>query len=155
MSFAPASPITGTAQTGLTNPTYTNVSDVAPDATGKQVAVTALGGTQTGVTTHSASSPFTASMFRPKSFKALGTPDPSTGVIYRVGKNNWKIIVRKGVTPAADQSPQTMLITCNIDVPAGADTYDSANVRAAVSFFIGLLNTESADIGDAIVTGIL
>lgn len=155
MAFSPASPVTGGPQTGLTTPTYTLTSDVAPDATGRQYAVTALGGTQTGVTTHSASSPFTLTMFRPKSFKALGQPDPGTGVIYRVGKNQWKIIVRKGVTPAADQSAQLMLCTLNIEVPAGADTYDSANVRAALSLLFGAAWADSSDIGDSVITGIL
>jgi len=155
MAFSPASPLTGGAQTGFTSPTYTLTSDVAPDATGRQYAVTALGGTQTGVTAHSASSPFTLTMFRPKSFKALGQPDPGTGVIYRVGKNSWKIIVRKGVTPAADQPAQVMQVTVTMDVPAGSDTYDSANVQAAMSLAAGALWGESADIGDSLISGIL
>lgn len=155
MAFSPASPTTGGAQTGLTSPTYTLTADVAPDATGRQYAVTALGGTQTGVTTHSASSPFTVTMFRPKAFKAIGQPDPGTGVIYRVGKNAWKIITRKGVTPAADQSAQTMQITTLVEVPAGSDTYDSVNVRAALSLHAGVLWGDSSDIGDSVVSGIL
>ena len=73
----PTSPVTGAAQTGLTTPTYTFVADVAPDANGKQVAVTALGGTQVGVTPHSVASPFTGTFVRPKSFKALGQPNPT------------------------------------------------------------------------------
>lgn len=153
--FSPDASITGQAQDGLTSPTYGLTADVAPDATGKQYAVTTLGGTQTGVRTHSASDPFTGTMFRPKSFKAVGVPDPATGVISKVGKNSWKIIVRKGVTPAANQPAQTMVIDCRFDVPAGSDTYDAINVRAALSFFFGLLVEESDDIGDSLVTGIL
>lgn len=153
--FSPDASTTGAAQDGLTSPTYTLTVDVAPDATGKQYAVTALGGTQTGVRTHSPSDPFTGTMFRPKSFKPLGVPDPNTGVIGRVGKNSWKIIVRKGVLPAANQPSQTMVINCSIDVPSGSDAYDAINIRAALSFFIGLLTEESDDIGDSLVTGIL
>jgi hypothetical protein len=49
MSISVTSPITGGAQTGLTSPTYTVVTDTAPPGNpGKQVAVTALGGTQAG-----------------------------------------------------------------------------------------------------------
>jgi len=155
VSFAPTSPVTGGAQTGLTSPTYTHVSDVAPDATGKQYAVTALGGTQTGVNIHSASSPFTVTMFRPKSFKSLGVPDPSNGIYYSVGKNTWKFIVRKGVIPAADQPAKSLIATLTIDVPAGSDSYDAANVRAAMSLLIGTLNQCSAGIGDSLVSGIL
>lgn len=155
MAFSPASPLTGGAQTGLTSPTYTLTADVAPDATGRQYAVTALGGTQTGVTTHSASSPFTLTMFRPKAFKALGQPDPGTGVIYRVGKNSWKLIIRKGVTPSADQPAQIMQCTVTMDVPAGSDTYDAVNVRACMSLAAGALWAESSDIGDSLASGIL
>lgn len=155
MAFAPATPVTGGPQTGFTSPTYTLTADYAPDATGRQYAVTALGGTQTGVTTHSASSPFTVTMFRPKSFKALGQPDPGTGVIYRVGKNTWKIIVRKGVTPAADQSAQPMLCSLEMSVPAGADTYDAANVKACLSLLFGVAWESSSDVGDSLISGIL
>jgi hypothetical protein len=155
MAFNPSSPVTGGAQTGLTSPTYTIASDTAPDANGKQWAVTALGGTQTSVTIHSVSSPFTVTGWRPKSFKVLGTPDPNTGVYYRVGKNTWSFIVRKGVTPAANQSPQVMTARVDIAVPAGADSYDAANVRACLSLLIGAINNQSAGIGDTAVTGIL
>lgn len=155
MAFSPSGAISGTAQTGLATPTYTVSADTAPSATGKQYAVTALGGTQTNVRTHSVSDPFTATMFRPVSFKQLGAPDPSTGFYYRVGKNSWKLITRKGVIPAANQPAQTMLVNTEFDVPAGADSYDSVNVRAACSFHFGLLSNQSAGIGDSLVTGIL
>lgn len=153
--YSPTTPVTGGAQTGFTAPTYTLTSDVAPDATGKQHAVTALGGTQTGVTTHTASAPFTVTAFRPKTFKVLGTPDPATGVVYRVGKNSWKLITRKGVTPAANQSASLMLISTTFEVPAGADTYDGPNVQAALSLHVGILNQMSAGLGDSLKSGIL
>jgi len=149
------SPVTGSAQTGLTAPTYTNVSDIAPDANMKQYAVTALGGTQTGVTVHAASSPFTITFVRPKVFKPLGKANPVTGVISNVPKNTWKIHVRKGVLPLAGQAYQTMLMTVNIDVPAGADIADAANIRAAFSMLIGSLTQVSSAFGDSVVTGIL
>jgi hypothetical protein len=72
MSFTLTSPITGAAQTGLTAPTYTHTPDVAPAASGRQVAVTALGGTQTGVLAHTVSSPFTLTFFKPSVSKVLG-----------------------------------------------------------------------------------
>jgi len=155
MAVSLSTPVTGTAQTGLTSPTYTVSVDTAPDATGKQWAVTALGGTQTGVTTHSVSSPFTFTAFRPKVFKSLGLADPSTGVIYRVGKNRWRYITRKGVTPASGQSAGLMLITTDVEILAGADTYDPANVRAALSFHFGCVSQQSAGIGDSGTNGIL
>ena len=101
MSFALTSPITGLAQTGFTAPTYTIVTDIAPDVSGKQVAVTALGGTQAGVTAHSMASPFTITFFRPKVFRFLGKPNPTTGLIKDVPRNTFKLITRKGVLPLA------------------------------------------------------
>lgn len=151
----PTSPITGGAQTGLTSPTYTFVSDVAPDANGKQVAVTALGGTQTGVQVHSVASPFTLTFARPKAFKALGQPNPVTGRLPSVPRNTYKIITRKGVVPLAGQPAATMLVTTTIDVPAGSDSYDAMNVRAALSAHIGALNQQSAGIGDTGTSGIM
>jgi hypothetical protein len=69
--------------------------------------------------------------------------------------NMYKIIVRKGVTPLTGQAARTMLISCDIAVPAGADSADAANVRAALSLLIGSLNSISASIGDTLVTGVI
>jgi len=155
MSFSPTSPITGTDQTGLTSPTYTLAADVAPDVNGKQVAVTAIGGTQTNVVAHSISSPFTLTMIRPKTMKLLPAVNPTTGQLRNVPKNTSKVITRKGVIPLAGQAPVIMVVTTTIDVPAGADTADAASVRAALSAHIGLLLQQSAGIGDTVTTGVL
>lgn len=155
MTWSPTSPITGAAQTGFTSPTYTHVADTAPDISGKQVAVTALGGTQAGVTTHSVASPFTISFFRPKVFRNLGKPNPVTGLVKDVPRNTYKQITRKGVLPLAGQPYANMQITTIIDVPAGSDTADAPNVRAALSAHIGTLWQIPAAIGDTGVTGII
>jgi len=155
MTFALTTPITGAAQTGLTSPTYTHIADTAPDVNGKQVAVSALGGTQTGVTVHSVASAFTIAFWKPKLFKFLGKPNPVTGVIASVPMNVYKCITRKGVTPLAGQPFATMLVTTIIEVPAGADTADTPNVRAALSAHIGALTQQSAGIGDTSVSGVM
>jgi len=155
MSFNLTSPITGGAQTGFTAPTYTHVADVAPDVNGRQVAVTALGGTQAGVTVHSVASPFTVTIIRPKSFKTLSPVVPNTGMLPSVPKNSWKFIVRKGVTPLAGQPASVLIIKMEIDVPAGSDTADAPNIRAALSAAIGALSQQSAGLGDTLVSGVL
>lgn len=155
MSFNLTSPLTGAAQTGFTSPTYTLATDVAPSINGRQVAVTALGGTQAGVTANTVASPFTVNFVRPASLRQLGSPNPVTGVIANVPTNTYKLITRKGVVPLAGQPSRTMLITTSIDVPAGADTADIANVRAALSAHIGALYQQSAGIGDTAASGIL
>jgi hypothetical protein len=128
--------------------------DSAPDNNGKQYAVTALGGTQSGVESHSVAAPFTLTFVKPKVFKALGKPNPVTGVISSVPRNVYKQITRKGVLPLAGQPYATMLVTTIIEVPAGADLADPEDVRAALSLHIGQLWTASSGIGDTGVTGI-
>lgn len=155
MTWSPASPVTGGAQTGLTSPTYTLTADTAPDSNGKQYAVTALGGTQTGVVAHSVAAPFTVSFFRPKRLQVLPLVDPVNGVLRTVPRNVYKQITRKGVTPLAGQAYGTMIVTTTIEVLAGSDTADSANVRAALSLHIGALWAQSSGIGDTGVSGII
>lgn len=155
MSWSITSPITGAAQTGFTSPTYTFVADVAPDINGKQSAISALGGTQAGVTVHSVASPFTITFVRPKVFRALGKPNPTTGLIRDVPRNVYKTITRKGVLPLAGQPYTNMLITTIIEVPAGSDTADPANLRAALSAHIGALSQQAAGVGDTVVSGVI
>jgi hypothetical protein len=155
MTISVTSPITGAAQTGLTAPTYTLTTDTAPSPQGKQWAITALGGTQTGVNVHSVAAPFTVSAFRPAVFKALGKASPTTGLINNVPRNQYKVLTRKGVLPLAGQPFQNMQITTIIEVPAGSDLADPANVRAALSAHIGALTQQSAGIGDTGVSGII
>jgi hypothetical protein len=156
MSFSLTSPVTGGAQTGFTSPTYTIVTDTAPSNTGKQYAVSALGGTQAGVDASSSPSrPFTVTLSRPPVLRQLPAVDPVTGVLRSVPRNTYKIIVRKGVTPLTNQAATVLNATLTIDVPAGADSADAANVRAAMSLLIGALNQASASIGDSLVTGVI
>lgn len=157
MSFTLTSPVTGGAQTGLTSPTYTIAADFAPtNAAGKQYAVTALGGTQAGVDTSSSpSKPFTITLSRPLNLKVLSAVDPVTGVLRSVPRNVYTIRVRKGVLPLAGQAAVPMQIVTSIEVPAGADAADPANIRAALSLMIGSLNQISASIGDTVVTGVI
>jgi len=155
MSITPTSPITGSAQTGLTSPTYTFVADTAPNSFGKQHAVTTLGGTQTGVTVHSASAPFTGTIFRPAQFKTLPFGLDTSSIIRNVPKNVWKVLTRKAVTPAVNQPVQIFPITTTLGAPAGSETYDIANLRAAISHHIGLLTQVSAALGDSVNNGTL
>lgn len=147
--------VTGAAQTGLTTPTYTTSVDTPPDVNSKQVAITALGGTQAGVDVHSVSRPFTLTVTRPRQFGVLGKPNPTTGLISSVPRNTYKALTRKGVTPLAGQPSVPALIRTEIEVPAGSDTADAANLRAAISAHIGLLWAVAAGLGDTTVNGVL
>lgn len=155
MAFSLTSPITGTAQTGLTSPTYTLTADTPPSQNAKQWVVSALGGTQTSVISHSIAAPFSIAMFRPQNPQVLAPVSPVTGVLTKVPMNTHKVITRKGVLPLAGQSYKNMIITTMIEVPAGADTADANSVRAALSAHIGALSQQSAGIGDTAVQGVL
>jgi len=155
MAFAPSSPITGATVAGLTSPTYTHVTDVAPSINGKQFAVTALGGTQTGVDVNSVSKPFTISFFKPVVLKVLPQANPVTGVIKNVPMNTYKLITRKGVQPAANQNNMTARITTIIEVPAGSDTYEPEDLRAMISAHFGTGWNQASGIADTVVSGVI
>lgn len=157
MSLTLTSPITGGAQTGFTTPAYVIAADSSPNGTaGKQYAVTGITGTQTGVDTSSTpSNPFTINLARPSVLRTIGPVDPVTGALRSVPRNTYKTIVRKGMLPLAGQPKSVGNYTLTMDVPAGADSADAANVRAALSLLIGALNSISAAIGDTLVTGVI
>lgn len=155
MSFAPASPITGATVTGLTTPTYTHVTDVAPNINGKQFAVTTLGGTQTGVEVNTVSKPFTISFFRPPVLRTLPQANPVTGVIKNVPVNTYKLITRKGVVPAVNQVALVARITTTIDIPAGADTYEPEDVRAMISAHFGVGWAQADGISQTVLSGVI
>jgi len=154
MAISLPAAITGGAQTGFTTPGYNTTVDIAPDTNAKQVAVTSTSGTQAGVDATSVARPFTLTYFRPKVFKVLGKANPTTGVISSVPLNHHKIVVRKGVTPLAGQPSVVFPITIDLGIPAGSDTADPANLRAAISAAVGLLNSISAGLGDTVVSGV-
>lgn len=154
MSFSPTSPVTGAAVSGLTSPTYTLTTDVAPTINGKQYAITQVGGTQTGVDVNSVSKPFTLSWFRPATLRTLPQANPVTGIIKNVPMNTWKLISRKGVYPALNQAPVTCRITTIIEVAAGADVNEPEDIRALVSCHFGAGYSNASGIADAVITGV-
>jgi len=155
MSFAPSTPVTGATVSGLTTPTYTLTTDVAPSINGKQYAITALGGTQTSVDVHTVSKPFSISFFRPANLRVLPASNPVTGVIKNVPMNTYKLITRKGVLPAASQSAMVARITTIIEVPAGSDTYEPEDLRAMVSAHFGVGWAQASGISDTLLSGII
>lgn len=156
MAIALSSPVTGAGQTGLTNPTYTVVSDSSPNQqNGKQYAVSDLGGTQSGVEKHSISNPFTINFYRPAAWKQLGPVNPVTGTLGQIPRNQIGVITRKGVEPIANHPRVPCVIRTTIDVPAGADIADPESVRAALSLHIGALSQMDSEFGDLAVVGTL
>lgn len=134
--FTFTSPVTGSAIVGLTTPSYTVVQDTALSLFSKQIAVSVLGGTQTGVTSHSISSPFTGTVSRPSVLKQIAYN--SNGTVKNIPVNAYRVLCRKGVTPVAGVIKNAS-IDIAINVPAGSETLDAANLSALFSFASGLL----------------
>lgn len=155
MTVSLSSPVTGSAQTGLTSPTYTVVADVPPNAYTKQWAVTALGGTQTNVDVHGASKPFTIAFSRPQTIRSAPVPNPVTGLMPNSPRNVYSVVVRKGVVPGTGQNPQPEVLRCEFSVVAGSDLIEPEDIRASLSFLIGSLSQVSSGLGDTLVNGLL
>lgn len=153
MTVTVTSPVTGGAQTGFTSPTYTLVDMAAPDVNAKQKAVTALGGTQAGVTVHSSSSPFTQAFWYPKVLRALQFVLGSTNMP-SVPKNVYKLVTRKGVIVHASLPVQTAIMTTTVEVPAGSDVLSAPELRAMTSLHCGTLTQVPLGLGDTVVTGV-
>jgi hypothetical protein len=132
------------------------VADSAPDNFSKQSYVSALGGTQSGVNVHSVAIPFTLGVRRPNVLKVLMAKflNGITGKYTRVPKNVYTFVTRKGVAIQSGQY-ETMIVRTSIEVPAGADSYDAANVRAGLSAHTGLVWAQASGAGDTCVTGSL
>jgi hypothetical protein len=154
MTWSPDGSTTGGAQTGFTSPVFTLVSDTAPAVNAKQYAVTAISGTGFTASANSVSKPFTATFYKPASPRAIPAANPVTGVISQIPNNQYKLIVRKGGLASAT-TPVTAICRLTIDVPAGMDSYNPDEVRAMLSFLVGILNEESADLGDTVITSVL
>lgn len=155
MPFNPTTPATGATVTGLTSPTYTLTSDIAPAINGKQYAVTALGGTQTGVDVNSVSRPFTISFFRPAVLRSVPAANPVTGVIKNIPNNVYKFITRKGAAPAANQPAIPIVITTEIAVAAGVDVYEPEDINAALSAHFGIGFQNADGIAQVVRTGVM
>lgn len=151
--FNPASPVTGATQTGFTSPTYTFVSESAPDVNGKQSVVTAVGGTQTGVTVSSVSAPARFTWWRPRVFKQPSGYNTSSGRYDKVPMNVHKLVTAKAAAVASGQTVVNMATTI-FEIGAASETYDAPNVRALVSLHIGVLNANAAGIGDTLTSGV-
>lgn len=154
MAIAITSPVTGAGITGLTSPTYTLVADgAAPAGVTRSWYVSALGGTQTSVGTHTIASPFTISWKNPSTLAMPGVVD-ATGV-YRgpSRRNSYVLTTRKGGKPVANQAERLNMVKTSFDVEAGVETADPAQLYAMLSLHIGALTQIANGIRDTLLTG--
>lgn len=154
MTWSPDSSITGGAQSGFTSPVFTQVDDLAPVQNARQKTITAIAGSGFTATANSASSPFTATFYKPATINKLPPANPLSGLRGSIPNNQYRWIVRKGGLSAAGV-PVVAIARLTIDIPAGMDSYNPDEVRAFVSYLVGALSEESADLGDTVVTGVV
>lgn len=152
MAIALSGAVTGSAQTGLTSPTYTVAAAQAPTSLGKQFIVASLGGTQTGVEAHAGSNPFLINFIVPANYRSVQMIN-SSGVGVSRGMNVTSVKLLKGVSVDAANNKRNMMADLAIRVPPGADIFDPESVRAALSFFFGALYNQSAGFGDTVISG--
>jgi hypothetical protein len=149
------SPVTGVPVTGLTSPTYTVAADKAPSPQASQFAVTAIGGTQTGVDTGAAATrPWTATFYKPSAVRQLNSVD-SNNVLRNVPNNVYALLVRKGVTVLSGQPSRLFQARTEFLVPAGADVADIPNIKAGYSFFGGVVTQAANNMVSMFTTGLM
>lgn len=144
-----------TTFTGLTTPTYTAVADTSPaNPRVKQIAVTTLGGTQTGVRTSTLGDPFTFGYTPPASPKSTPQANAITGKYPPIPYNVHTISVKKGMTFASGQNPLPGWFEGRFGIPAGAESNDTANIMAMVCFLQAVLTEIAPGLANTIVTNI-
>jgi len=135
--------VTGAACTGLTSPTYT-MSQQSASATEKLFTVSALGGTQTGVSAHTNELPFKVYSRVPARFKIPGARSQTTGMYVGPGSGRKNEIVLgcvKGVNLLDGLSGyqyDTINGQLTIRLPAAVGN-DAEQIAAFLSLFAGIL----------------
>lgn len=140
-----SSPITGMAQTGLTTPTFTLTTDAGISPNQKQWLITALGGTQTGVSAHKVDSPFLVSYTKPSSPKAIPREFmTASGPIGNIPKNVYRLFGRKQVLVNGSYGTAPCDMEITFRVPVGATVQDLTSIKSLISMMGGAL-TQAPD----------
>ncbi len=153
MTWSPDSSITGATQSAFTTPTYTLASDLAPAPNARQFVVTALGGTQTNVRASSAGDPFTL-LTRKGPYRVLPPKNPSNGSYGNVPLNKVEHLFQKGLKIDSAGVIRTGNLRVILELPAGSQQNDVANIQALICMAFGTLVEESQDFADSAVSGV-
>lgn len=153
MFTIPAS-VTGTGQTGFTSPTYTLTQGTAPTQAGKQGLVTALGGTQPGVSVNSPLIPFRLNLITPLNIRSAAPQRSNANQLIANNRNKWLFIGAKGglLIPASNIYGQ-MDVKFECNIPAGMETASPAEIRAFWSLFGGWASSKSSEWAETMIAG--
>jgi len=136
----------------LTSATYTFSADMANDTRSKVFVVSAAGGTQTGVTLHTVDAPKQFIVKRPAVFQQPSAFNTVSGRWGKVPKNVTRVIGRGSANVATGQT-EIIPMSLDIGVPAGAPSFDRANVEASVLMFIAALYDQKEELIQALYDG--
>lgn len=136
MAFSPGSPVTGltTIPGGyLTSPTFSLSLAQTPNQLEKAYIVSSLGGTQTGVESHTGSNPFMIVAQVPAVFRGQSIGQNGVGAV-NTGYNVFRTTFRKGlvVDPAGNRRIGT--IRTEYIMPPGWEIYDPESGASMLSF---------------------
>lgn len=145
--------VTGATVTGLTSPTYTMTLDNPPSNNARQSIVSSVGGTQTGVRTHSPSDPFTMTITKPNQAAAYPRVSANGLKIGKTTRNKYTVLIRKGTVPLAGQPAEVSDIRVELNVVSGAEVNDKANIAAMLSLAAAHVNREANNWYLAATTG--
>lgn len=148
--LSPDSSITGGTEAAFTTPTYTLTSDSAPEALSRLWIVSALGGTQTDVRSHSGGDPFRL-LVRRFPYRVLPPKNPNNGAYGSVPNNKAEIIVTKGLKIDSAGTIRNGEVRITVSLPAGCEVNDPKNVRALGCFSLGLWTEEAQDFNDSMI----
>lgn len=137
----------------LTSATYTFTADMASDNRSKVFVVTTLGGTQTGVSAHTVDAPKMLIVKKPAVYQQPSAYNTVSGRYGKVPKNVTRVLFRGSAKVAANQW-ELMPISMDIGVPAGATSYDRANVDASFSAFVAGVWDQKEEIMKALYDGL-
>jgi hypothetical protein len=153
MSTTIPSTITGVNIASLSSMVLNVATAAAPETNAKRGIVTSLAsGTAANVRFHSVSDPFDLTVWAPKQPRALPNANPN-GVRPAIPMNSYAIVMRKGLRAASDVASIASPLEVKFSVPAGAESYDAANLAALLSAAAGLLNVLADDLYDNALTG--
>lgn len=143
-----------TTTPSMTAGTFTFAADLPSDNRSRVAVLTTLGGTQTGAAIHTVDSPKMVIFKKPASFQQASGFNAVTGKYARVPKNSFRVIGKMSAKVAANQW-ETIPITLDIGVPAGAPTFDRVNVDSSVIAFITALYEMREELCQAVYDGLI
>lgn len=146
MPMTLGSSVTGASAPSLTTPGFTLASMPSIVDGSAAYAVTALTGTQTGVSPHTLSQPYTVTFYTNLNVRVAGNGD--------IPLNKTRVMARKGVKVDALGTLRQASVEVIVKAPAGSETFDGNSLESLISMTIGSLSQASPTICNSVTKGL-